>query len=258
MIINFHLFLSLIFGLCCFAISFQLRKRLENKTIRAILSALFLLLALPGLLMVGYYFHVVKAGIWFVEFRAINHIEVLNSLLGLGFGFWFSGKNSKWVGVVLLIVLLMAPYIKPIIRPLSIDKEKGWNGEVCLQSTGATCGPASLATIFNVFGIHKHESEIAKASYSSNSGTEIWYLLRYAKSNGLNYNCMEKHNIMEVQPPAIVGVYLGNIGHFITILGIQQDSVIIGDPLDGRNGYPKTKFEQIYRMDGFVVEFRKK
>lgn len=252
---NYHLFLSLVIGLCCFSIGFQLRKRIENKTMSAILSALFLLLALPGLLMVGYCFHVVKAGIWFIEFRTINHIEVINSFLGLSFGFLVSGKNSKWLGVVILIVLLAIPYIKPIIRPLTIDKEKGWSGEVCLQSTGATCGPASLATIFNVFGIHKHESEIAKASYSSNSGTEIWYLLRYAKSNGLNYTCSIKQDIMEVQPPAIMGVYLGDIGHFITVLGIQHDSVIVGDPIDGRNGYPKAKFDQVYRMDGFVVEF---
>lgn len=254
---NYHLFISLIAGFCCFAAGFQLKKRLKNRMIRTFLLVLFLLLALPGLLMVGYYFHVVKAGIWFIEFRTIHHIEVINALLGLGFGYWFSGKNSRWLGVVLLIVLLGIPYIKPIIRPLTIDKENGWSGEVCLQSTGATCGPASLATIFNVFGIHKQEYEIAKASYSSNSGTEIWYLLRYAKSNGLNYTCSIKKSIMEVHPPAIVGVYLGNIGHFITVLEIQPDSVIVGDPLDGRNEYPKEKFDQVYRMDGFVVEFGK-
>jgi len=255
---NYHLFFSLIIGFCCFVIGNQLRKRVENKSMRTVISVLFLLLALPGLLMVGYYFHLAKAGIWFIEFRTINHIEIINALVGLILGFWFSNKNSRWIGIPLLIVLLVIPYIKPIIRPLSIDREKGWSGDVCLQSTGATCGPASLATIFKIHGIEKHESEIAKASYSSNSGTEIWYLLRYAKSNGLNYTCSIKQNIMEVKPPAIVGVLLGDIGHFITILGVQQDSIIVGDPLDGRNGYPKAKFDQIYRMDGFVVEFGKK
>jgi hypothetical protein len=253
--INYHLFLSIIGGFGCFLVGHLIRKRLKDHTIGAILSVIFLLLALPGLLMVGYYFHVVKAGIWFIEFRTINHIEVINALLGLILGFWFPSKNSRWIGVILLIVLLAIPYIKPIIRPLSIDGEKGWSGNVCLQSTGATCGPASLATIFKAYGIEKHESEIAKAAYSSNSGTEIWYLLRYAKSNGLKYSCSKKNNILEVKPPAIIGVYLGDIGHFITILESQRDSVIVGDPLDGRNAYAKTKFDQVYRMDGFVVEF---
>lgn len=253
--INYHLFLSIIGGFGCFLVGHLLRKRLKNHTIGVIFSVIFLLLALPGLLMVRYYFHVVKAGIWFIEFRTINHIEVINSLLGLSFGFCLPAKKQKRIGILLMSVLLITPYLKPIIRPLSIGKEKGWSGNVCLQSTGATCGPASFATIFKAYGIEKHESEIAKAAYSSNSGTEIWYLLRYAKSNGLKYSCSKKYNIMEVKPPAIVGVYLGDIGHFITILENQRDSVIVGDPLDGRNAYAKTKFDQVYRMDGFVVEF---
>jgi len=46
-----------------------------------------------------------------------------------------------------------------------------------LQSTGSTCGPAALATIFNYYGISKSEEEIARAAFSSSSGTENWTIV---------------------------------------------------------------------------------
>lgn len=60
-----------------------------------------------------------------------------------------------------------------------------WEDGVCLQSTMATCGPCSLATVFRSLGEPKTEAAIARGAFNSMTSTESWYLLRYARRQGL-------------------------------------------------------------------------
>jgi hypothetical protein len=206
--------------------------------------------------MIIYYFQFFNLRVWYVDFRTINFIEVSNSFIGLLMGILNRKKLGSVLSIIVLILLLIIPYVKPIIRPLSIGKERGWKDNVCLQSTRATCGPSCLATIFRHFKINKSETEIAKESYSCNSGTEIWYLLRYAKTHGLKYICVTEMDIKIIKPPAIIGVDLSSIGHFITYLDKTNDTYIIGDPLDGQSELTEEQFNKRYRkLSGFDIEF---
>jgi hypothetical protein len=254
--INYNIFLSLVLGIIFYLGGIVIGKKIKNKNLKYFLLFFSFILSVPGLSMILYYLQFFKLSVWYVDFRTINFIEGSNSFIGLFFGLLNPQGLRKYIYLAVLILFLIVPYIKPVLRPLNIDKERGWKDNVCLQSTGATCGPSCLATIFRHYNLNKSESEIAKASYSCSTGTEIWYLLRYAKSQGLKYQCSIHENIKSIKPPAIVGVNLGSIGHFITYLEKKDSIYIIGDPLDGQSKLTEAYFNKRYKkLDGFVVEF---
>ena len=256
--INYNIFLSLGIGIILYFIGTFIGRNIRNKNLKLALLLIAFILSIPGLLMILYYLHFFKLSVWYVDLRTTEFIEVSNSFMGFFIGLLTPFRQRLFLNISVVIVLLIIPYIKPIIRPLSVTEEKGWSDNVCLQSTGATCGPSCLATIFKHFGIDKTESEIAKACYTCGSGTEIWYLLRYARSQGLNYTCSVQDNINSTRPPAIVGVKLGTIGHFITLLGRNNSNYIIGDPLNGKAEISQEQFNYSYtKLDGLIVEFYK-
>ncbi|HOM02358.1 MAG TPA: C39 family peptidase [Acetivibrio sp.] len=158
------------------------------------------------------------------------------------------------------MILIIIPFIKPIIRPVSRNSQfqDRWKDGVCLQSTGSTCGPSALATIFNYYGISKSEQEIARASFSSSSGTENWYLIRYAEKNGLKTEVSYKNSLEDVPVPSIIGTYInGRIGHFITILGKEGDRFVVGDSLKGRLLLTEKEFNEYYTFSNFVLHLKK-
>lgn len=254
--INYNIFFSLIIGIIFYFIGTVIGRKIKSRSFRLLLISMAFVLSIPGLLMIFYYLHFFKLSVWYVNLRTIDFIEISNSFLGFFIGLLTPLRQSLFLNLSVLTIFLIIPYIKPIIRPTSISRESGWSDNVCLQSTGATCGPSCLATIFKYYNINKTESEIAKKSYTCASGTEIWYLLRYAKSQGLKYKCSIQDNINFIKSPAIIGIKLGTIGHFITFLGINNSNYIIGDPLDGKSEITKELFNQ-KNLDGLVVEFYK-
>jgi len=155
---------------------------------------------------------------------------------------------------ILCLAFVSTPYIKPVIRPLNpvIFHEKYSDG-VCMQSTSSTCGPACLVTILNQCGIVDTELSVAEHSFSCGSGTENWYLARYARQRGLYYKFSFIKNIREVQAPAIIGVGVGRSGHFITLLQYKDGLYTIGDPLIGLEKLSENELLQKYPFTGFVL-----
>ncbi len=132
-----------------------------------------------------------------------------------------------------------------------------WDNDVCMQTTHSTCGPASLATIFASSGIPVTERNVAIGSYNAVSGTEIWYLIRYARKYGMNANITVKKNLSQISSPAILGtVIAGSCGHVIALLEKKQNGkFIIGDSMVGRLELTQNEFDRHYGFNGFAVEF---
>jgi len=55
----------------------------------------------------------------------------------------------------------------------------------------------------------------------------------------------------EAGQPALVGVRIGNDGHFIAVLEIHDDQVTFADPLSGKIQMSLAKFKQLYEFTGF-------
>jgi len=152
----------------------------------------------------------------------------------------------------------IAPIIKPFIGPIPADTlQNQWDGEVCLQSTPSTCGAASSATILKQLGYDVTESELAAEAYSYIAGTEAWYIARAARSRGFKVNFIFKDGLSPEDLPAVVGVQLGSIGHFIPILGQEGDQFIVGDPLRGRELLSWDELHKRYHFTGFHMQIKK-
>lgn len=93
---------------------------------------------------------------------------------------------------------------------------------------------------------------MAAEAHSCAGGTEAWYLARAAAARGFNAR-------FDFQPgfapdsglPAVVGVRLGTIGHFIPVLGREGDGYVTGDPLRGREVLTLEQLHRRYEFTGF-------
>ena len=129
-----------------------------------------------------------------------------------------------------------------------------------MQSTSSTCGAASSASVLRHFGIVVTEARLAAEAHSYSGGTEAWYLARVLRSRGLLVRFESGSGIPPDQClPAVVGVRLGSVGHFIAIIGREGDRFIVGDPLRGRELLSRDALLERYEFTGFrMVIDRKK
>ncbi len=170
------------------------------------------------------------------------------------------GLVSTFLPRVFLVMPLLgvaafsiAPTIKPFVGPISAGTfQDEWDGEICLQSTPSTCGAASTATILKQLGVNVTESDLAAEAHSYAGGTEAWYLARAARSRGFEVEFIFTPGFTpEDGLPAVVGVRLGSVGHFIPILGQEGDKYIVGDPLRGRELLSRNQLNKLYDFTGF-------
>ena len=241
-----------------------LRKKFPTGRARFVLWAAAVGLACPGVLYVLYYTHMFDDAAWFYNLRTVRYTELLACGLGLATGVFHAGWEpesfgEKLVAPAALFVLVLVPFVKPLLDPLDQSQLKDqYRGEVCLQSTFSTCGPASAATLLRSFGRSATERELAKESFTSRGGTEIWYLARALRKRGIETR-------VEIQPPAnvivpspaLAGVVLpGNAGHFIAIVNSDGQRVTVADPLKGEFVVAKDDLPKSYRFTGFFLVLR--
>jgi len=230
--------------------------------VRFAFFGVFTLLAIPSLLFVVYYLHLLSERAWFYTLRSWHGTEFLVVFLGCAGGAAASLFHRLLVGFPLfaLLVIAVAPYIKPALAPLpDCLFHEHWQGDICIQSTLATCGPASVSTILRRLGAESaSEREAARASYSYAGGTEAWYLARYVRSKGFVPRFDFRRTFSPaVGLPAVVGVRVGGVGHFIAVLDMSNDQVTFADPLCGEEHLSLSEFYRRYSFTGFHMVIAK-
>jgi hypothetical protein len=236
-------------------IGFSMRRRL-------MLAAIATLIALPGLSFAFYYTHLFPEAAWYYEFRSWSGSEWFVSLVGIAGGLAASILPRRWLLFPLLATTAFAvvPFLKPLIAPMDSDAlGNEWDGPVCLQSTGSTCGAASLSTVLGVHDIRVREKDVARAAHSYGGGTEAWYLARFARRQGAEARfTIDDGFAPEGGLPAIAGVKLGTIGHFIAILGEENGRYLVGDPMIGPRQFTRLELEEHYTFTGFHLRVERK
>jgi hypothetical protein len=214
--------------------------------------------AVPGMLAVLYYAHLFDKWAWYYEARSLPFAELTFS--GLGF---LGGAIYRWqdpetwkqrlpVPVVTAVIILV-PFMKPLLEPLDLKTlQDRCDGEVCIQSSLATCGPASAATILRTFGQHATERDLALESFTYRGGTEAWYLARALRRRGNAVKFEFSDN--SLPSPAIAGVRLtGGAGHFIAVLSATNSTVTIVDPLSRKVTLRPSDLRRTYNFTGFFL-----
>jgi hypothetical protein len=253
--INTNIFISLFLGIFfCFVGRYI---RIQNHSNPLLLIILCGMMALPALSFALYYLHLFEPSVAYIQFRAIPYIEILASLIGVTAGFFLD--KGLVINILITTILISVPFLKPIVSPIKKDLPNKWVDKICLQSGASTCGAASLATIYQFYDLSKTEQEIAHQSHSCASGTEIWYLIRFAEKHGLKVKYLEINDLKDVKIPAILGTTLSSgIGHFITLLGKEGDNYIIGEPLKGKLTLSEPEFKKIYQLHSIAFQFDRK
>lgn len=126
---------------------------------------------------------------------------------------------------------------------------------VCLQSTSYTCGPAAAVTALRRLGFNAEEGEIGLLCKTDRfSGTADDTLAakltqRYG-SKGLSIEHRFMSSVDELRSwPVSIAVIRYNflVDHYVTVLRIESDKIIVGDPLVGEESMPIAEFEKRWR-----------
>ena len=221
-----------------------------------------LVAAIPGASFAIHYAHVLPEAAWYYQFRSIEGTELLMVFLGVAGG-WIAALLPRKLLVLPLSAVAafsLAPVIKPFIGPIADGTLRNeWDGGVCLQSCPSTCGAASTATILRQLGVNVTEAELAAEAHSYAGGTEAWYLARAARSRGCDVGFIFTPGFTpEDGLPAVVGVRLGSVGHFIPVLGREGDRFVIGDPLRGRESLSRDELIRRYDFTGFHMRIERR
>jgi ABC-type bacteriocin/lantibiotic exporter with double-glycine peptidase domain len=152
-----------------------------------------------------------------------------------------------------------APVLKPFVRPIPAESlNDRWDAGICLQSTPSTCGAASVATILKHCGLKVSERELAQDAHSYAGGTEAWYLARAVRDRGCSARfCFSSGFDPQIPFPAVAGVQVDSIGHFIAILSRDGDRFHIGDPLNGPEELSHSELTRRYVFTGFYMPITK-
>lgn len=263
MFFNPNVCIAIFIGILLFTLGDTLGSNAKRRSIVAMLLIAGIVMVLPALSFGLYYVHVIDEPIWYIEYRSIPYIEILSGFSGFLFGL-LSKTLSKirtvnihqFLYFLIAMLFCIVPFIKPIVLPVKLFSNitNTWVGDVCMQSTPSTCGPCSAATILKYYGINITEEEIARNSYTAATGTEIWYLIRYLRNIDFDVRLHKIDNIFDVPTPAIVGTKVGWAGHFIALLDIQDDKLVIGDSLVGELVLTREEFNERYTFEHFVFE----
>lgn len=257
----FNFILCLLSGLVLFFIFTNLFRSLDSQFKRILLLLVTGIFAVFSFTIpIAYFSDVIGSNPLYAQFRSYNYTEMLVVLFAPFIGTingWFTARkhNSFYTCVCLVVMFLYisSPFLKPLIRPLQHDLKNQWKDDVAIQSTASTCGPSSLATIFKLYGKNDTESNIATYAYTSSSGSESWYLARYAHEQGFNYQFLQEPELAKVPTPSIIGVRLGIIGHFIVLLAHKNGMYEVADPISGKETLTLDQFNRKYKYTGFVL-----
>jgi len=209
-----------------FAAGLLVERSVQSRAVRRCALVAELLLAIPGLLFVVHYTHLFDRAMWFYQLRAAPGSELAAAGMGMLAGAlyaWFAPETFlEKAAIPGVLLLLIAPYAKPILAPLDLDQLRAdCPGEVCLQSTPSTRGPASAATLLKALGQPASERELALECFTYRGGTENWYLARAFRRRGFRTEFLTSTSSWPC--PSIAGVTLrGGAGHFIAILIKRQ------------------------------------
>jgi len=254
---------TLALGALCFWSGSQWHRRAIAD--RSYAWGICLLASMPGILFALYYTKLPGEPLWLYRFRTVPGTELTAAGVGLLAGMIQASRTNSprlkkltsAFGIpVLFALILSAPHLKPLLRPLRLPASPNpMTDGVCRQSTPSTCGPASAVTLAKLAGVELDEHQLARECFTSERGTENWYLARALRRHGLKTEFMETSaDTGELPHPAIAGVVLSyGTGHFIPVLGKDGANYIIGDPMQGREIKSLAELRSEYRFTGFFL-----
>jgi hypothetical protein len=171
------------------------------------------------------------------------------------------GVFSSWVVVTFSLI----PFLQPALAEkelLSIETRVDSKG-ICRQNTGYTCGPAAAVTALRRLEIQADEGDIAVHAFSNSRwGTDTDSLclaldeLHGAQGLTCKYRTFASIDDLKNTDgiPIVLIKFAYLVDHYVAVLDVTDEEVVLGDPLDGRRVLTHDEFQKIWRGYGIVLQ----
>jgi len=170
------------------------------------------------------------------------------------------------LGVLLIMVTINGvglPFLVPALIRGKLQRIETWiePGGVCLQSTHYTCGPAAAVTALYMFGIKAEEGELAVIAHTTPfTGTPDDLLAdaieqRYGRDGiTCEYRRFDSiEQLKEACPTIAVVKFAFLVDHYVTVLEVHDDKIVVGDPTYGRKELTHDEFRDKWRSTGIAI-----
>ncbi len=168
---------------------------------------------------------------------------------------------------LLMLVIVSTVSLWPFLAPAfnrgflaHLQTKIDANG-ICRQSTDYTCGPAAAVTHLRQLGFPAEEGAIAiQAHTSSAMGTPPDILADTLRSmyaqKGLVCQYRSYQSVAELNRDGLTLAVIKFgflVDHYVAVLRVQEDKIIVGDPAVGVQNYTPEEFRKIWRFTGVVL-----
>lgn len=123
---------------------------------------------------------------------------------------------------------------------------------VVMQSNIWNCGPASLATVLNNFGVKVTQDELADLAGTDKDGTTMYGLVHAAQVKGLNATGMIL-SVGQLKPGYMVLLTVGGLYHFSVIKSVDGTTVCLSDSAFGNINMTLEKFAVMYSGYALII-----
>jgi hypothetical protein len=175
-------------------------------------------------------------------------------------------RDRRAVNVVVVITVAfygILPFLLPALMQqrfagmqTTVDRDG-----VCIQTTGYTCGPAAAVTALGVLGLPADEGELAVRSRTTPLMGTLPECLRDAlldRYGGDALTCdvraFDSIDALGRAGLTIAVVRLNFfIDHYVVVLDVTPETIVLGDPLRGKREVPREEFARDWRRLGLVM-----
>lgn len=123
---------------------------------------------------------------------------------------------------------------------------------VVRQEDEADCGACCLLSIIKYYDGFIPLEYVKVDTLTTKDGTSFYNLKVAAEKYGFEVIGKKEYNFDEIKLPAIVQIKTNNFYHFVVIVKIDNDMIVIMDPATGKNKLKLSKFKEIFT--GYVLE----
>jgi len=163
------------------------------------------------------------------------------------------------MGAMLLHYGLMPAALPLMVRPaLAAAATRLDSHEICLQAHAYSCGPAAAVTCLRRVGLQGDEGALAiDARCSPAFGTD-GHVLAYALTErygarGLTCAFQYFDSLDQLPTPAVADTVMPLIGgHYVAVLEVTVDHVVVGDPMSGLRRMPREEFLAVWKRAAIV------
>jgi len=170
-----------------------------------------------------------------------------------------------WIAMVPMVIWFsIMPFLAPALlksHHASLKTLKNTAG-VCFQTTNYTCGPAAAVTALARLGLEADEGQLAILSHSSPViGTLPGCLVRALENEysdeGLICNYQYFESVEHLKNADVTLAVIKEdffTDHCVAILQVNDDSLVIADPVSGLEEVSFQKFAKIWRFSGITLK----